>query len=291
MHRKERLQTAMLFSSIYEKYVPALTCPDDVSSSIVFVADSDALLLKQENGAVEFPGLNDFDPGLRDRDEIEYLGTMNGYHWFCIPYHETIAVPEGMFFKNFRLILREGIEENLALVASRAIHIVDWSKRNKYCGVCGGITEKNRGERAKKCSSCGNIIYPRISPAIIIAVVKEDKLLLAHNKKFKERWYSTVAGFMEPGESIEACAQREVLEEVGIQIKNIRYFASQPWPFPDSLMIGLTAEYESGEVTPDGVEIDDADFFSVSELPDTPGSSSVAGRLIKWFLENNKADS
>jgi NAD+ diphosphatase len=199
-----------------------------------------------------------------------------------------MAMPKHTVFKSLRLIMREGLDENLALVASRAIHIADWRNRNKYCGVCGGLTEKNNTERARKCPSCGNVIYPRISPAIIIAVVKGDKLLLAHNKGFKEHWYSTVAGFMEPGESIEACAEREVLEEVGIKIKNIKYFASQPWPFPDSLMIGLTAEYESGEVTPDGVEIDDADFFSADGLPETPGRSSVAGRLIEWFKENHK---
>lgn len=282
----------MIFSSIYEGYIPALELPDcDIISSIVFVADSDKLLVRQGDSEVVFPGLDDFNLDLRDDEETEYLGILKGIHCFCIPFRDTIAIPEGMVFKSLRLILREGIDENMALVASRAIHIADWSKRNKYCGVCGSITQKNAGERAKTCPSCRNIIYPRISPAIIIAVVKEDKLLLAHNKNFTERWYSTIAGFMEPGESIEACAQREVLEEVGIRIKNIRYFASQPWPFPDSLMIGLTAEYESGEVTPDGVEIDDADFFSVDEFPETPGRSSVAGRLIQWFLENNRADS
>jgi NAD+ diphosphatase len=109
--------------------------------------------------------------------------------------------------------------------------------------------------------------------------------LLAHNKNFKLRWYSTLAGFIEPGETVEICAQREVLEEVGVTIKNIRYFGSQPWPFPDSLMIGLIADYESGEVTPDGVEIDDAAFFGVDELPDVPGKYSVAGKLINWFVE------
>jgi NAD+ diphosphatase len=277
----------MIFSSIYESYVPAQDCPDaDIKASIVFVADSDKLLIKQKEGEVIFPGLKDFDPDLPDSEETEYLGTFDGFHCFCVPYRETMNVPESLVFKSLRIMMREGLDENIALIASRAIHIAEWIKKNKYCGVCGGITEKNSSERARKCPSCGNIIYPRISPAIIIAVVKGDKLLLAHNKGFKERWYSTLAGFMEPGESIEACAQREVLEEVGIRIKNIRYFASQPWPFPDSLMIGLTAEYESGKVKPDGVELDDANFFGVDEFPETPGRSSVAGRLIEWFTEN-----
>jgi NAD+ diphosphatase len=279
----------MIFSSIYESYVPALEFSDSaIKSSIVFVADSDKLLIKRVEGEVAFPCLSDFSPDLTNDEETEYLGTLGASHCFCLPYRETIAIPDGFVFKSLRMMLREGVDENLGLVASRAVHIADWSRRSKYCGVCGGPTEKNNGERAKRCPSCGNIIYPRISPAIIIAVVKDDKLLLAHNKGFKERWYSTLAGFIEPGESIEACAQREVEEEVGIRIKNIKYFASQPWPFPDSLMIGLTAEYDGGEVTPDGIEIDDADFFSAGGLPETPGRNSVAGRLIEWFLQKYK---
>jgi NAD+ diphosphatase len=147
--------------------------------------------------------------------------------------------------------------------------------------------QKAEQERARSCPACGNVVYPRISPAIIIAVVKGEELLLAHNKNFRGGWYSVVAGFVEPGETIEDCAEREIFEEVGIKIKNIQYFASQPWPFPDSLMIGLTAEYESGELRPDGAEIDDAGFFRADALPETPGKTSVAGKLIGWFVDNH----
>lgn len=278
----------MIFSGIYDRYIPSQNFPEgDIKAAIVFAVDADKLLVRAESGEgnAVFPSLNDFDSDLLENEDTEYLGTIDGFHCFFLPWDSSAIIPDGMVFRSLRTMY-DRIEENMGLVASRAVHLAGWSRRNRYCGVCGGPTQKDKAERARRCPSCGNMIYPRISPAIIIAVVKEGKLLLAHNKNFRERWFSTLAGFMEPGESIEACARREVFEETGIKIKNIRYFGSQPWPFPDSLMIGLIAEYESGEVTPDGVEIDEADFFSVADLPETPGSHSIAGRLIRWFIDS-----
>ena len=280
----------MLFSSIYERYIPSQDLPaGDIAHSVVFAADADKLLVKK--GAAEdevvFPDLNDFGSDLLGNEDVEYLGAIDGFHCFFLPWEPSASIPDGMIFQSLRTMY-DRIGENMGLVASRAVHLAGWSRQNRYCGVCGGLTLKDNDERARRCPSCGNVIYPRISPAIIIAVVKDDKLLLAHNKGFRERWFSTIAGFMEPGESIEACAKREVYEETGIKIKNIRYFASQPWPFPDSLMIGLTAEYESGEVATDGVEIDEAGFFSVAGLPERPGNHSIAGRLIQWFIDGQK---
>jgi NAD+ diphosphatase len=272
--------------SIYERYSPSLRCPDDnPESSILFLADADKLLVKLDEDRIIFPGLADFAKDSLNNDELDYLGMIDGHHCFCAPYNASISIPDAMAFRSVRTMLGS-LEENISLLASRALHIALWSKKNKYCGVCGSPTQKDALERARKCTSCGNMIYPRISPAIIIAIIKGDAILLAHNKNFKGGWYSTVAGFMEPGETIEDCAEREVYEEVGVRIKNIRYFASQPWPYPDSLMIGLTAEYESGEVKPDGVEIDAAGFFRASELPETPGKTSVAGKLIDWFVNS-----
>jgi NTP pyrophosphohydrolases containing a Zn-finger, probably nucleic-acid-binding len=275
----------MYFSNIYKRFVPSVNRPDDhTGNSIVFVADSDQLLVKASEDEIIFPGLDELRVDLSVQEEPSYMGTIDGRHSYFIPYDNAMGIPDGMVFKSLRLML-DMLDDDMGLIASRAVHLAGWSKKNKYCGVCGSITNQDSREQARRCPSCGNVIYPKISPAIIIAVVKDDKLLLAHNKNFRQRWYSTVAGFIEAGESIEACAEREVFEEVGIKIKNIRYLASQPWPFPDSLMIGLTADYAGGEVTPDGVEIDDADFFSVDALPETPGTISVAGRLIEWFIK------
>jgi NAD+ diphosphatase len=278
----------MMSKSIYERYAPELTHPSgDIGTSIVFVVNMSNLLVRIDGNSVIFPSLNDFNGDSLNSESTEYLGTIDNHHCYCLNFHENINIPEGMAFESLR-VLMEMLETNMALVAGRAMHLANWSRLNKYCGLCGTITEKKNNERAKICPSCGNVIYPRISPAIIIAVVKDDKLLLAHNKNFKGKRYSVIAGFMEPGERFEDCAKREAMEEVGIKIKNIKYFGNQPWPFPDSLMIGLTAEYESGELKPDGVEIDDAGWYSRDNIPEIPGKVSIAGRLIEWFIQKSE---
>ena len=136
--------------------------------------------------------------------------------------------------------------------------------------------------------ACGLASYPRISPAAIVAIVRRDehgeRILLARNHRFPPGRYSVLAGFVEPGESLEMCAQREVFEEVGIRIKNVRYFGSQPWPFPNSLMLGFTAEYESGEIRLEESELADAQWFSVSNFPSLPPKMTIARKLIDWFV-------
>ena len=129
--------------------------------------------------------------------------------------------------------------------------------------------------------------FPRLAPAVIVAVTKGDKILLAHSSEWRGKLYSVLAGFVEPGETFEECVEREIMEEVGIKVKNIRYFGSRPWPFPHSLMVGFTAEYESGEITIDQVEITDAQWFTSDNLPLVPGKISIARQLIDWFVETN----
>ncbi|MCK4988071.1 MAG: NAD(+) diphosphatase, partial [Desulfobacterales bacterium] len=168
----------------------------------------------------------------------------------------------------------------------RANQLVDWGRTHQYCGVCGRPTEDKTDERAKICPQCGLVNYPRLSPAIIVAVLKNNQILLARNKRFKLPFYSVLAGFVEPGETLEQCVQREIREEVGLTVKNIRYFGSQPWPFPNSLMIAFIADYADGEITVDGSEIIDAAWFSKDKLPQIPPSISIARQLIDWFTNN-----
>jgi ADP-ribose pyrophosphatase YjhB (NUDIX family) len=137
----------------------------------------------------------------------------------------------------------------------------------------------------KVCPKCGHISYPRLSPAVIVAVTKGDRLLLGRNKNFVSGLYSVLAGFVEEGETLEECVKREIREETGIEVKNIKYFGSQSWPFPNSFMLAFTAEHESSEIQVDENEITDARWFSVEEIPNIPGKLSISRKLIDWFLE------
>jgi len=191
-----------------------------------------------------------------------------------------------MSFKGIRDLFGQVAEELVGL-AGRAGQIMRWDEAHQFCGRCSEAMEDKPDERAKSCPSCGLVNYPRISPAIIVAVVKAGQLLLARAARFPTRFYSVLAGFVEPGESLEACVVREVKEEVGIDVRDIRYFGSQPWPFPDSLMVGFTAAYAGGDITLDEKEILDAGWYTPDEIPQVPGKFSIAGRLIEWFLQNH----
>jgi NAD+ diphosphatase len=161
-----------------------------------------------------------------------------------------------------------------------------WRRESVFCGSCGTRNGDAPVELARLCPSCGRLEYPRISPAIIVLILRDDgKALLAHNKKFSGRVYSLIAGFTEAGESLEATVSREVREEVGLEVRDTTYVASQPWPFPNSLMIGFTARYAGGTITPDGEEIEDARWFGREELPDLPGFGSVSRYLINLWVE------
>lgn len=171
----------------------------------------------------------------------------------------------------------------------RSFHISQWRQDSRFCGRCGG---KNRdadsGETARQCTVCGRLEYPRIAPAAIILITNDSgQALLAHNKNFAPGVYSLVAGFNEAGESLEATVAREIKEEVNVEVTDIRYIRSQPWPFPHSLMLGFAARYCGGEIKPDGIEIEDARWFSRDDLPRLPGSSSVSRYLIGLWLEGH----
>lgn len=180
------------------------------------------------------------------------------------------------------------IEDELFWLAARANHLVNWNRNTKYCGRCGERIFLKPYEHSKLCPCCSLPIYPKISPAIIIAITKGDKILLAKNAISKTNFYSVLAGFVEPGETLEQCIEREIKEEAGIKVKNITYFGSQPWPFPDSLMVAYTAEYAEGELILDKNELSDAHWFGVNELPSIPGKMSVSRKLIDWFIDKNK---
>lgn len=178
-----------------------------------------------------------------------------------------------------RAIFQLAGDEAFAL-AGRATQLLDWQLNHRYCGRCGAPTEVRTGELAMQCPRCHLVAYPRISPAVMVLVRDGDRLLLARSPHFKPGVFSALAGFVEPGETLEECAAREVYEEVGTRIARLRYFHSQPWPFPNSLMVAFLADHAGGTVTPDHDEIEAAGWFELDRLPLLPEPISIARRLI-----------
>lgn len=195
-------------------------------------------------------------------------------------------VPPTLVASNLRAILN-AYPMHVIETLSRAKQLVHWLLDNVYCGRCGDEMQFLDENGALTCKACGHICFPRISPACIVLVRKEDKILLARSPHFAQGIYSLLAGFVEAGESAEACAIREVKEEVGITIKNLRYFGTQSWSFPHSLMIGFFAEYESGELCLQEEEIEDARWFSKESMPPLPYSHSIAFRMIQAWLDSS----
>jgi NAD+ diphosphatase len=168
----------------------------------------------------------------------------------------------------------------------RAFHIAQWRRESRFCGSCGARNTDAPGELARLCPICGRLEFPRISPAVITIIINDEgNALLAHNRKFTPGVYSLIAGFNEAGESLEATVAREIREEVNVEVRDIRYEASQAWPFPNSLMLGFSARYVSGAIRPDGVEIEDARWFGRNDLPKLPGKASVSRWLINRWIE------
>ncbi|MDR2632645.1 MAG: NAD(+) diphosphatase [Treponema sp.] len=170
----------------------------------------------------------------------------------------------------------------------RAYHVIQWRRESRFCGSCGSPNQDAPQELARLCPACGRIEYPRIAPAIIVIIINDqDQALLAHNKQFLPGVYSLIAGFNEAGETLETTIDREIQEEVGLRVRDIRYVRSQPWPFPYSLMLGFRARYAGGSIQADGVEIEDARWFDRDCLPDLPGLGSVSRYLIDQWLSGN----
>lgn len=220
-----------------------------------------------------------------------YLGHVAGetaVHCYTAEVAAKTEAPVGMQFAGLRQLFTRLPTTQLWL-AGRAVQIIDWDRTNQFCSRCATPNQILSHERAKKCPNCGLTTYPRISPAIIVRVDRlldgVPHLLLARNRNWRANWYSVLAGFVEPGETLEDCVHREVFEEVGLRLKNVRYFGSQPWPFPNSLMVGFTAEYASGEFVLEEEEIEDANWFTVDTLPNLPSSMSISRRLVDAFIE------
>ncbi len=252
-----------------------------------FVVSRRRLLVATDTDAAAIPFGEGLDRwglvGLRQ----QYLGTLRGFSCHGVEVSDKAPAPQGMAFVGLRS-LHGLLEEDSFKVALTAMHLVEWDRTSQFCGRCGAKTELRREERAKECTACGAIVFPRISPAVIVLIERGDRVLLARASRFPDSLYSVVAGFVEPGESLEQTVSREIEEETGILVDDVRYFGSQPWPFPDSLMVAFTARYASGELRIDDKEIVDARWFGVDDLPQIPEKVSIARKLIDWFIEKHR---
>lgn len=262
----------------------------DAVGSLWFIIVGKKVMVLEKEGRLTIPIIKDIEAlGLRPVS-IHSLGVWQGIDCFAADIETIEDIPEDMVLKGIWGMFNHVDPMTFNLIL-KAVHLVEWQRNERFCGRCGSKTEPQRDIRAMICPICGLVVFPRISPAIIVLVSKGSKILLAREKRFKDGMYSVLAGFVEPGETLEDAVRREVKEEVGIAIKNIRYFGSQPWPFPDSLMIAFTAEYLEGEISIDEAEILHADWFDCDRLPSIPGKISIARHMIDWFIEKGLSQS
>jgi NAD+ diphosphatase len=269
------------------RFIPGITPPaTQKKTALFFCVKGDLLLVKHKTKSVTPPSRAEL-AGLGIMPlSCHYLGILAAKDCYAALLPAEAQVPAGMGLFSLRELYGLMNEQQFA-VAVRAYLIVQWDRDHRYCGRCGSVTKTAADERAMICQNCGLKGYPRIAPAVIVAVTKGNRLLLARAKRFKLNIYSVLAGFVEPGESLEQCIEREVREEVGIEIANIAYFGSQPWPFPNSLMVAFTARYASGRLSLDDKEIEHAAWFKADELPRLPPPMSIARSLINWFIRTS----
>lgn len=261
----------------------------DARSAAWFAFRGGELLVIQEDSAARVPTAAEWAALGLPAEEPLIAGSLEGAEaWTVgIPGEAAVELPEGLAFQGLRRLWGVLDEETWKL-AGRAAQIVEWNRDHRFCGRCGTETERQPEELARVCPRCGLQQFPRISPAVIMRIERGEELLLARSPHFAPGVYSTLAGFVEPGESLEEAVAREVREEVGVEVRNIRYFGSQPWPFPHSLMIGFVADWDSGEIRPQEGEIEDAGWFGIDRLPGLPSRLSIARALLDDFISQRR---
>ncbi len=255
--------------------------------------EGDALTFAFSGGRIlvapgpEVPNLAALGPAPRLSAGPILLGQLDGRPCYAVSLEEGDP-PDGLTTLGLRELFARMEDGPLVSMAARASQTLDWWFGHAFCGRCGGATEAHATEMARACPGCGALHFPRISPAVITLVHRGDEVLLAHDRRFRPGFFALLAGFVEPGETLEQAVAREVREEVGLEVDDIRYFGSQAWPFPSQLMVGFFARYRAGEIRVQEEEITEARWFPVGGLPgrdDRPATFSIAGRLIARHLD------
>jgi len=265
-----------------------VTPPESLSvPAYWFAFQGNQILIRREDNRATLPQVVHVRELGLEPLRVQYLGTLQGRHCFSCEFEGGVSAPEGFLWSGLRGLFGL-VDEVVFGLAGRALQVMDWDRSHQYCGRCGTPTVVKAGERARQCPSCGQTHYPRIAPAVMALVERGDQLLLARSPHFPPGMHSALAGFVEPGENLEQCLVREVKEEVGVDVDNLRYFSSQPWPFPHSLMIAFNCDYAGGEIVPDPNEIEAAAWFGLDRLPVLPNRISIARRLIDATIARMK---
>lgn len=261
-------------------FVPGVVPAEGMASDALwFVFQGQRLLVPAEQQPIRVPVTHSLhESGLRPR-RTQFLGSLGSRPVYSAEVAPDAPPPSGWVFEGLRRLLPR-VDADFFALASRAFQVKEWDRCHQFCGACGAQTALRSGERCRECPRCGEPSYPRLSPVVMILIRRGRELLLARSPRFPPGMYSALAGFVEPGETLEQTAAREVREEVGVEIANLRYFGSQSWPFPHSLMIAFVAEHVGGEIRLADPEIEDAGWYPLERLPPLPHSLSIARRLI-----------
>ena len=271
-----------------DAFIPDHVMPEgaDGGEAWYFAFMRQELICQKEQGALKPITADDFrwlDVEVRSK---HFLGHFEGRPAFALAV--SGSPPEGYLQLGLRALLGR-TDQALFYLAGRAKQVVDWYESHQFCGRCGNQMALHSADRAMRCESCGLVNYPRLSPSIIVLVTRGEEMLLARNVAWPTKMYSTLAGFVEAGESIEQTVHREVMEEVGLRVANLKYFGSQSWPFPNSLMLGFHAEYAGGDIVCQEGEIADAQWFTQHDLPQIPPKTAISGWLIEEFIRGQSA--
>lgn len=259
-----------------------------------FVFHRNNLLVSADQDAPKLPLPADVLSGAFgiERESVRFVGMLGRTPVWAARARSDRPLP-GHAFESMRMLFNR-LPDDLLAIGGRAVQMLEFDRTHRFCGACATPTAIHENGRSRKCPNCGETFYPRVSPAMMVLIKRDDlpkrQLLLARSARFPRGMYSALAGFVEPSESIEECIHREVFEEVGVCVGNLRYFASQSWPFPNSLMIAYVADYESGDIVPQNGEIEDARWFTLDELPALPHRLSIARRLVNSVVEEVSPD-
>lgn len=247
----------------------------------------DRLVVRKRGTRAEIPSLAALSHLGLEPDNCLWLGAIGDLGYVAWELAKAPELSAGLELVGLRALFGS-LEDAEFQLAGYALQLLRWVAENRHCGRCGSPMAMAMGDRALSCTACRSTLYPRISPAVIVAITSGGRILLARSSRFPgRRMFSVIAGYVEPGETLEDCVRREIREEVGLTVRRIRYFGSQAWPFSGSLMVGFTAEHAGGQIRVDGREILEADWFSPAALPEIPGKISIARQLIDWFVDHH----